>query len=472
MSRRAATFALTLLMAGAVGATAQAKPLDDACSSVAPLAGACLGPQKVVEAGAAECRAIGAPEDTCAATPIGHDVRRSALAAYQHSWVHRAARFQYRLGNGVALGDAQWLGTHNSFNSSSNGFTVSHTDNNQQLTLTQQLDGDIRALELDVHLVPGGEKGARRVVRVCHGRGPDQLHAGCTNEPLLSEVLPEINAWLDAHPGQVILLYLEDELGDPEGYRQTVAALDAALVTAGGRSRIYRPDPVRTSAAACVNLPLGASRNRVRAAHRSVILVGNCRSGWARDVFGWDASHVEAGSTSGYQAPPVCDTTYDRSVYASKLVRYYEDSTWLTSVTDPGDTPKRHAEGVLTADRVSRMIACGVNLFGFDQFDPTDGRVAASIWSWAPGQPKVGAGACAVQRPRDGRWTSTRCRGMRPAACRIATGWTVTRPIAVGAARAACRARGGTYAAPRTGEQNAQLHQVAGRPVWLNFRMR
>ena len=136
------------------------------------------------------------------------------------------------------------------------------------------------------------------------------------------------------------------------------------------------------------------------AAHRNVVLVGNCRGGWAADVYGWDANHVESGSTPGYRAYPGCDASYGPAVYAAKFVRYYEDSTWLSAAIDPGQTPADHEAGSLTPERVAAMVACGVNLFGFDQFDPNDGRVAASIFSWAPGQPDAAAGACAVQRRR------------------------------------------------------------------------
>jgi len=56
--------------------------------------------------------------------------------------VHRTAAFQYQLGAGIPLQKTKWLGTHNSFNSVNDSPTPSHTDSNQQLSLTQQLDVD------------------------------------------------------------------------------------------------------------------------------------------------------------------------------------------------------------------------------------------------------------------------------------------------------------------------------------------
>ena len=453
LRRIALAAASTLIVSCGLSAAAKAKPFDDACGQASPNASVCIGADKLNEAGAAECRAAGAPEDACAATPAGHDVRASELEAYAHSWVHQAAQFQYKLGNAVPLGDAQWLGTHNSFNTDSNGLTLSHTDNNQQLTLTQQLDGDVRALELDVHYVPALERNGSNGVVVCHGRGPDQYHAGCTTEALFTSVLPEIATWLSHHDDQVILLYLEDELGADQGYKDTVTALESIL-----GPRIYHPSAV--PAGGCQNVPLGVSRQDVLDKGENVILVGNCRAGWSSDVFGWDANHVESGSTPAYQPFPACDHSYSADVYATKLVRYFEDSTWLSAAISP-ESPAAHDADALTPAKVRSMTQCGVNLFGLDQFDPGDGRVEASIWSWAPGQPDASAGACAVQGA-DGRWASGSCDTPRPAACRTAGGWTLSAPTARDGADAACAAAGGTFSVPRTGLDNSRLRQAAG----------
>src|SRR3954452_22534329 len=257
-------------------ASAQAQSVDDTCGSLSPSAAACIGLDKLADAAAAECRRIGLPVARCA-LPLGHRVGSKIAARYRRTWLHRAAAFQYRLADGLPLLRAQWLGTHNSFNSVNDSPTISHTDSNQQLSRSQQLDVDMRALELDVHYLP-----ARGVV-VCHGRGPDEAHFGCTTEPTLAQLLPEIAGWLRAHPDQVLLLYLEDELGDPEGYAETVSVLDSVL---GGA--IYRPSPSEIDASkGCASMPLGISRDDIRARGAQVLLVGNCRSGWSSDVYGW-----------------------------------------------------------------------------------------------------------------------------------------------------------------------------------------
>src|SRR3954449_3431111 len=391
--------ALLVFVALATG-SARAQSVDDSCGSLSPSAAPCIGLDKLADAAAAECRRIGLPAARCA-LPLGHRVGGKISARYRRTWLHRAAAFQYRLAHTLPLLRASWPGTHNSFNSVNDSPTISHTDSNQQLSLSQQLDIDVRALELDVHYLP-----ARGVV-VCHGRGPDEAHFGCTTAPRLSGLLPEIAPWLHAHPAQVLMLYLEDELGDPAGYTETVSVLDSVLGSA-----IYRPSPAEMTAKGCAQLPLGVSRDQIRARGAQVVLVGNCRSGWASDVYGWDDNHVESGSPPKSRPFPACDASYPRSVYDAKLVRYYEDSTFVSAATDPTQSPADSEADSLTPERVASMTACGVNLFGFDQLLPHDGRIEASIWSWQTGQPDPAGGRCAVQSD-DGRWLTRPCSSRR-----------------------------------------------------------
>jgi hypothetical protein len=463
MFRGIAACLSVLAASAALAAAAHAQTVDSACTQTSPSAAACIGADKLSEAAAAECRRAGVPDSRCV-LPLGHEVLSESVSAYQQSWIHRAAVFQYSLGDSVPLLHAQWLGTHNSFNSVNDTPTASHTDSNQQLSLTQQLDIDIRALELDLHFVPSASAGGAKTVLVCHGLGPSQENFGCTNEPPFSQVLPQIAGWLKAHPGQVILLYLEDELGDPAGYAQAVSTLNSVL-----GSLIYRPSASEMTAKGCANLPLGISRDDVRARGAQVVIVGNCRSGWASDVYSWDDNHVESGSTPGYRAFPACDSSYPRSVYDSKLVRYYEDSTFVSAATDPIESPAQAQAQMLTPQRVADMTRCGVDLFGFDQILPNDGRIAASIWSWAQDQPDPGAGPCTVQRG-DGRWVSASCQELHPAACRTASGWTVTpQAVPYAAAASVCR---GSFDVPRTGYDNSLLRQAAGsEQVWLRYTL-
>jgi hypothetical protein len=468
--RRMLAATLGAVVAGGGGASAQAQgpSPDAACATLSPTAVTCTAAAKVAGSVAAECRRLGVPPGSCT-VPIGPQVAAGAVEAYGRSWTHRAAQFQVGLGDTLPLRQAQWLGTHNSFNSAGDEQpTLSNRDSNQQLSLSQQLDIDIRSLELDLH-----DSGPGGAVLVCHGRGPEELHAGCTSERPLSAVLPEIADWLNQpeHRDAVLLLYLEDKLGSDAGFAQVVQQLDAGLTRPDGSSLVYRPSPTQLGTGRCASMPLAITRADIHAAGAQVMLVGNCRSAWKADVFGWDDTHVESGSTQDYEPFPACDAVYPRSVYDAKLVRYFEDSTLVSTVVDPGQSPQQQRDRSLTPERVGQMTRCGVGLLGLDQILPNDGRIDASIWSWAPEKPDAEDGACTVQRA-DARWVTRPCAERRRAACRIASGWASTgTPVPFAASPGACRAIGGTPALPRTGYENELLRQAAGEAgVWLGHR--
>ena len=162
--------------------------------------------------------------------------------------------FQYALGNDLPLRDAPWVGTHNSFNSIAEmGNTLSDTDSNQQLSLLDQLSIDVRSIELDVHSFTG-----RQVV--CHARGADQGHAGCSVEKDFATVLDEIGGWLRAHRDQVLLLYLEDNLDDQADH-------DAA--PPGARRSSTGPTTSRTGRSATATSPTAGPTTAARRTTRS-----------------------------------------------------------------------------------------------------------------------------------------------------------------------------------------------------------
>ncbi len=118
------------------------------------------------------------------------------------------------------------------------------------------------------------------------------------------------------------------------------------------------------------------------------------------------------------------------------------------------------------------MVRCGVGLFGFDQILPHDGRIKASIWSWAKNEPNAKGGECGLPRPGDGRWTTAPCKQRNRAVCRPADGrLTLTRQaVPYVAADGAC-ARA-AFDLPRTGYENSLLRQQAGSdPVWPRYRL-
>src|SRR4051794_31138425 len=248
--------ALVVLAFFALCSTASAQSASD-CG---PASAVCYGPEVVSRDAAATCRQAGGPCQP-----------EADVSGWASSWTHRALSFQYALAADVPLRDAPWVGTHNSFNSIAEmGNTLSDTDANQQLSLPDQLAIDVRSIELDVHSFAG-----RQVV--CHARGADQGHAGCSIEKDFATVLGELGGWLRAHRDQVLLLYLEDHLDGPAEHDAAAATLRDQLGSA-----VFAP-----SGSSCTKLPLSLSRNDVLRAGAQVIIVSDCGegAGWPAQAF-------------------------------------------------------------------------------------------------------------------------------------------------------------------------------------------
>jgi hypothetical protein len=269
MGRRGKLGLLLVAVLFGMAAPARAGELETTCLGAdVHLAGPCRGVEVVAAAGSAVCRQTPAPDEACA-TPLNPAVSAAAVDAHTRSWLHRTLAYQYDLGSSVPLVNAPWLGTHNSFNSADQLPTVSWVDANQQLSLTDQLRIDIRSLELDVHWFPSVWAGGAYAPVLCHARGADEEHAGCTTERLFDAGLREVRAWLDSHRDQVLLIYVEDHLaageatgpitGAGEGSTAAATMLDDVL-----GNRLYRPPWRRLLAVAAVGDPRPDAR-RARA---------------------------------------------------------------------------------------------------------------------------------------------------------------------------------------------------------------
>ena len=377
------------------------------------------------------------PESACAPVPPAEETE-AAISAYERSWLHRTLAFQYRLGSRVPLVNAPWVGTHNSFNTLTEPKTLSGSDSNQRISMTDQLRIDVRSLELDVHNIGGTPV-------VCHGRGADEQHAGCTSERPFAARLQELREWLDANPRQVILLYLEDHL---EGaYDEGAQVLEDVL-----GPHLYRP-----SADTCAPMPLALTRAAVLRQGKQVIPISSCGEGsaWRALIFDDEARAKFEGGGDDFEPYPACD-------YSGHFQRFFEDSTALTAGVDTvgGATP---GPG-LTPDVTREMTRCGVDLFGFDQLLPDDGRLAALAWSWAEGQP-AGRG-CAVM---SARWRIVPCGRKRTFACRTRSGFVLTGRGPWRRKPSGCR-----RALPRTGYEAQLLRDRMQaenvKSVWLRIR--
>ncbi len=389
-------------------------------------------------------------------------------------WAQAALDTQYDVAGDVGWTNMPWIGTHNSYNSrQQTGVALSSNDANQRITNVKQLEAGLRALELDVHRFPdvAGPLGA---LRVCHARGADQGHLGCSTEKELGPTLDEIAGWLDRpeNSQEVLLLYLEDHMGDAQGYNAA-----ANVVTNRLGDRLYAPPP-----GGCSEVPAALTREEIQAAGKQVLIVSDCgpsgATGWHGVAHNWN-SHLESRPVD-YEDYPSCGPDYDIPTYETRFVRYYEDRTALTNQVGPPTGVATPDDGV-TPPTAAAMARCGVDLIHLDLFSgPEDPRLEGLVWSWQVNRPKpIRRGAervCASQRtgvPVDpalafpgsaepatrAAWFDWRCARLRPAACRDAAGeWSVVPKLRKwAAASAACERRGLVLGTPRTGYEAQQL---------------
>ncbi len=337
----------------------------------------------------------------------------SPVDKYQRSWEHKALGLQSALQIDSPLARTTFLHSHNTYNSSEYRTAVRYLDPNHEHTIKDQLRMDIRAIEFDVHWyfsMDGWpwEWGKRPLL--CHGQSN---HLGCSSyDRHLKEGMSELNSFIRGNRGEVVILYIEDHLDGRQN-----DALNVIKSYVG--DLIYRPAMINASST-CMDVPTTISKRTVLNAGKNIILwTGGCKGGeWGRWVFRKDRN-VPESNVASFKNYPNC--TRSRSEYDTKLIRYYEDRTNLTDWFGGGS-------GKTTTQNVPEMMKCGVNLPGYDKINPTDGRLAAAVWSWDRSEPNDWGGRedCAHQWG-NGRWNDNRCEVNYRFACKNAAGeWYVT----------------------------------------------
>lgn len=399
------------------------------------------------------------PAEICANVD-GATIDSSVVDRYQDDWVHQALRLQSRYDAGEPM--RNWLvpHTHNSSNSTANAVSVSNLDPNQRYSILDQLRMDIRGIELDLHLVGGQPV-------MCHGRTVDvggyTVHVGCSVDRPLADGLAEIATFM-AQPGnenEFVVLYLENQLdNDPAAHNAVASLLEQTF-----GDRVARP-PAGMGDGTCAPAPMDTTRQAMLDQGKRVVIVGNCGPGaWGSWVFERGSVWAESSFDGSYDGYPACATgvRVERD-YDGQWIRHWEDLTALSALVAGGD------QFPLTPEVTAQMVACGVDMIGFDRLEPFDGRLEALVWSWARDVlPADIAGECASRHAVDGRWYMDDCEQVRPFTCRLPDGsWLTDAPRGKWAdGEQACAARGAVWALPPTGWENNVLGVAQPADAWL-----
>lgn len=449
---------------------------------------ACRVADALVLGAAAHCRGVSTltagaqPSEACALLGGEHIAERE-LQAFERGWVHGALRLQHRLGYDQPLVHAGVVATHNSFNATDDNWppTLSGSDANQFYDIPSQLRMGVRAIEVDVHWMPGPDGTPETQFRepmACHGNAQ---HFGCTNERPLRDVLAELRAWLDANPGEAIVLYIEDNLNEPS---DGMPDGGVPYATAGQvfeeliGDLVYRPSAHGASCddAAAVADPaswLRVTRNQMLAAGKQILTYaetcGNGQPAWTA-LFHRKTNEAidQGGDPRGVQYPDNC--VYSRAVENTKWTRVWHDVTMVGAAT--GDTGAEY----ITPAMARELMRCGMNMPSLDFLTPSDGRLEAMVWSWAPGEPAADAGTndCAWQ-DATGRLVAGDCSVRRRHACvsdADPADWRITNG-ATAAGVVGCPA-GTHFSVPASGYFNEKLKEAKAAAgvaeVWVNYR--
>jgi hypothetical protein len=431
----------------------------------------CRGIEHLEHTAGVVCRDAATNNDACA-TVDGTIIDEEAVKAAEHSWLARALAYQRALDDNLPLQEELWTHTHNSFNADVYPPTFYGIDRNQIYSITDQLRMGIRAIEIDVHWFysPRGDPANNfKAVVVCHGGIPPPSiatdHFGCgVNDPLFADRLKELRAWLNANRDEVVMLFLENNLGEDKTAHDVAAK---AIADELGELLVYKP------ATSCAELPMDSSRDDIRDSGdtgKQVIITGDCDSpgsAWGdwvhvRGPKRW----IEGGLVYGddYPAYPACNTVRESEHYERNWIRHWGDETGLSDgAGEGGDTSVADARN---------MVRCGVNMIGYDNLVPFDPRLEAVVWSWAKDEPIAANGSCAHEGA-DGRFHTGGCMSHKAFACITPVGdWIVAGPAGAwdkGTKR--CEHAGATFAVPRTGYYNELLKDAKGAAdVWLDYR--
>jgi len=482
--------ALTLGLSGSVVAADAGDPTDPTVSpSVHDVADQCRQDGRderecrswsALATGAGHvCRYItpdAAGDEVCAYLN-GELITDDLVAEYEASATAEAHRLQRQLMLAVPLADSLVLSTHNSFNNASRRPSLSGLDANHQWSMVDQLRMDIRGLELDVHTFPSLEGGGVAPI-MCHGGLGIVGHEGCTIEEPFATALADLRVWLDANPGDVIILEIEDHMDGDDGHAAGVAALESTMGSAGGAGRdlLWRPGDAFGAVAGgtCVGLPLDHSLDEVREAGRQVVVFSSCAGGGWNDIAfsnGGPGGPSPGGRRTvngqvgdGYSYPG-CNGGYDAD--RPGWVRHHEDSTWLSRMAGAAGPP-------VTPAVASAMVQCGVNMPSFDQWSPSDGRLTTTLWSWTAESAVPAEGDCGAHDGSD-RFAAQPCgTPLGGAACWTGMSWTVvTGSFTHLGADAACAEDGGSLGMPRTPLENQALGEAKAAAevsdVWLDL---
>ena len=311
------------------------------------------------------------------------------------------------------------LSAHNGYNNRADAY---NTDPNQNYSLTDQLRGSARWLDLDLHWYD-------RELRLCHKGNSGVCSA---YDRFYTGAIAEIGAWLNWHPNEVILIGLEDKIGDDadattnDRVNNPIEQFLDQNPNVAGAHRVYKPGDDETVCPDTCTDGRWPSQRELLAAGKQVVMFddSNTRGG----KYLWpDAEHP------GYPNSNAVNIDFDKCAPKNDTATQYWQAaadTWTSAGEDRVYFGAQYSyAGLIDNFRAKQLAGCNVTKIGLDMFqasqtttlntctvgkikeqldDPCpnpDDRVANTIWSWSDGD-RGQYGNRALLSGGDGRWKS------------------------------------------------------------------
>ena len=383
-----------------------------------------------------------------------------------------------------------WPAAHNAFSNVNQGFN-SGFYTNHGMTITDLLNFGMRHLELDPKEFQrkelDGSVTGDLVMRLCHSNETWRCQAVGYGNRLLGMALIEIANWLDANPGQVVYIKL-----DNRSIYTDLPKLEIEVSRYLG-NRVY-PVPATFTRWPTIQEIRNAGKSVIVARHNTDYNLDGSSLIWSAIGLVQTSNHP---NDQNFDTCTANDgfTPYRRSIdrptswwdVAEGRARTNTDSVFSSSAT-----------GFLWEGDVAKAANCGVSVIGMDFVNTLDSnlnvsprsgpdnRLKETIWSWS--KDDYGRNGPAYQDKTSGAWVSFNASAVLPLACALKRpygsplqdrGWKITSQSyawnpGIGDLRCSQEFDTATekyeFSHPYNGWQNKKLWEAAaGRKVWLNY---
>jgi len=415
-----------------------------------------------------------------------NDDRHSSTPDFvQSTWGYKTLSEQARLTRNEPINWYTHIATHNAYNNYADGYFLTA---NQMYSISDQLDMGARVIMLDVHAITAilHDVGlsfdflVSDDLRLSHADEIGGLpHAGASpQDRLFVLALIEIRNWLESHPGEVVILELEDILDGLSAAENHYTGMIEKYLGSLALRKSEKQDDRWPSVVEM--LSLGRQVLVLSQEHQDSDILFNNEWGGEYKT-GFSAAKVKNFDCTAFETARTTNPQLISEVYEDRSTA--ELASWVGWIKKPIDVLDDLTD--LEVIEIDKLTRCGINIVGLDMLDST--RYDGLVWSWEEDFVALDGQAAKVNAD-SGRWRSASLEEELSFACarsgdpaindHFSTQWRITQakgPWHDGGEL--CRNEFGEefkFSVPANGKQSYELGELVkndvGADVWLAYR--